>query len=226
MYFTDVTYALGLGAATWAPLSWGTGFADFDHDGDKDLFVVNGHVYPAVDDAGAGSYAQHNQLFENILFENGRGDFNPVTEAGPGLLVRKVSRGATFGDYDGDGDIDIFVADLDDEPTLLRNDTPAKGHFLIVKTIGDNSNRDGVGTRIVVKTGSSTQIREIRAGDGFLTRSDVRAHFGLGIHAYADMVELRWPSGQVDRLNHVAADRVVVAREGAGITSVPVLGLQ
>ncbi len=226
LYFTDVTYALGLGAATWAPLNWGTGFVDFDHDGDKDLFIANGHVYPAVDDARVGSYAQHNQLFENILFENGKGDFNPVTEAGPGLLVRKVSRGATFGDYDGDGDIDIFVADLDDEPTLLRNDAPAKGHFLIVQTIGVTSNRDGVGTRIVVKTGSSTQIREIRAGDGFLTRSDARAHFGLGPHAHADIVELHWPSGQVDRIADVVADRVVIVEEGVGLTSVPVLGFQ
>lgn len=231
LYYTDVTYALGLGAATWAPLSWGTGFADFDHDGDKDLFVANGHVYPVVDEARAGSYAQHNQLFENTLFESGREDFNPIADfnpvaAGPGLLVRKVSRGATFGDYDGDGDIDIFVADLDDEPTLLRNDTPAKGHFLIIKTVGVTSNRDGVGTRIVVKAGSSTQIREIRAGDGFLTRSDARAHFGLGPHAHADIVELHWPSGQVDRIADVAADRVVIVEEGVGLSSVPVRGLQ
>ena len=108
----------------------------------------------------------------------------------------------------------------------MRNDTPALGHYLMIKTVGVTSNRDGVGTRIVVKTGSSTQIREIRAGDGFLTRSDARAHFGLGHHTRADTVELHWPSGQVDRVAHVEADRVVVATEGAGFGSVPVLGLQ
>lgn len=209
LYYTDVSHALGLGAATWKPLSWGAGFADFDQDGDRDLFIANGHVYPAVDAAGAGSYAQHNQLFEST----GEG-FSLVTDAGPGMLVRKVSRGTTFGDFDGDGDIDVFVAELDDKPTLLRNDTPARGHYLVIKTIGVASNRDGIGTRIVVTTGSLTQIREVRAGDGFLTRSDTRAHFGLGPHAQADLVELHWPSGRVDRFADVAADRVIVAEEG------------
>ena len=247
-FFTDVSYAVGLGAATWAPLSWGTGFADFDHDGDKDLFVANGHVYPNVDAVGvdtagvdtagvatvggatvdvqgSGSRETYAQL--NQLFERRDGRFEEATTAGSGMQVRKVSRGVTLGDYDNDGDIDIFVADLDAVPTLLRNDTPTSGHWLIVKTVGVTSNRDGVGTRITVTTGSSVQIREIRAGDGFLTRSDARAHFGLGSHAHAQVVELRWPSGQVDRIADVAADRVIVVVEGEGVvSSVPVLGLQ
>jgi hypothetical protein len=212
LYFTDLSYALGLGEATWEALSWGTGFADFDNDGDKDLFVANGHVYPAVDGAGAGSYAQLNQLFENT-----DGRFEPATAAGKGLQVIEVSRGATFGDYDEDGDIDIFVANLDAVPTLLRNDTPDPGHWLTVKTVGVTGNRDGVGTRITVTTGSSVQVREVRAGDGFLTRSDARAHFGLGSHASAETLELRWPSGTVDRISDVVAERVVVVVEGQGV---------
>ena len=116
----------------------------------RELFIANGHVYPAVDDAAAGSYAQYNQLFENT----GRG-FSLVADAGRGILVRRGSRGTTFGDFDndGDGDIDLFVAELDAELTLLRNDTARNGHSMIIKTIGVTSNRDGVGTRIAVRTG-------------------------------------------------------------------------
>ena len=213
LYFTDVSYAVGLGEATWPLLSWGAGLMDFDNDGDKDLFVANGHVYPNVEGAGVEeSYAQHNQLFASRP-----GRFEPVTaSAGPGLQVRKVSRGASFGDYDGDGDVDIFVADLDDEPTLLRNDSRASGHWLMVKTVGVASNRDGIGARVSVTAGSAVQIREIRAGDGFLTRSDARAHFGLGQHGRAQLVEVRWPSGQVDRIADVPAGHVLVVEEGKG----------
>jgi hypothetical protein len=99
----------------------------------------------------------------------------------------------------------------------LRNDTPDPGHWLTVKTVGVTGNRDGVGTRITVTTGSSVQVREVRAGDGFLTRSDARAHFGLGSHASAETLELRWPSGTVDRISDVVAERVVVVVEGQGV---------
>ena len=213
LHFTDVSYRVGIGEATWPTLGWGAGLVDFDNDGDKDLFIANGHVYPNVEGAGVEEdYAQRNQLFEGRA-----GRYVEVTaSAGPGLRVRKTSRGVSFGDYDNDGDMDVFVADLDDEPTLLRNDSPASGHWLMVKTVGVASNRDGIGARIIVTAGSSMQMREIRAGDGFLTRSDARAHFGLGRHRRVERVEVRWPSGQVDRLVDVDADRIVVVVEGRG----------
>ena len=191
---------------------------DFDNDGDKDLFVANGHVYPIVEAADTGeTYAQQNNLYANV----GSGHFQEVSaNAGSGLQVRKVSRGASFGDYDNDGDIDIFVAEMDDLPTLLRNDTATlQHHWLLVKTIGVDSNRDGVGARVTVRAGSLVQIREVRAGDSFLSRSDPRLHFGLGAQARADLVEIRWPSGKLDRMEDVMADQIIAVREGEGIVS-------
>ncbi|MBI4530858.1 MAG: CRTAC1 family protein [Candidatus Latescibacteria bacterium] len=264
-FFTDVSFPAGVGQASWMSVGWGTGFIDYDNDGDKDLFVANGHVYPQVDLYDFGmSYRETNQLFEN----RGEGDgsrhaqrapgsrrtdggvagggvvFTDVSaSAGPGLMVKKVSRGACFGDYDNDGDLDIYIANLDDTPTLLRNDrvvdrsppVPVYGdsprkreqgsmvgnqyHWLIVKTTGVMSNRDGIGARVRVVTGTLEQIREIRAGDGFLSRSDPRAHFGLGTCDSADLVEVRWSSGTVDQLRDVAADQIITVKEKEGIVA-------
>ena len=142
--FTDVTARSGLGGPTLSRLGWGTGFFDWDHDGDLDLFVANGHVYPHVDDVESGSsYRQRNQLFENL----GSGDFRDVSAfAGPGMEVEKVSRGAAFGDYnnDGDGDGDIFIVNLNDTPTLLRSGgDEEKGSWLAVQVVASTCNRDG-----------------------------------------------------------------------------------
>lgn len=212
-WFSDVSHDGTIGQSTWPKVSWGVGFVDLDNDADKDLFIANGHVYPHLDRHRLGeTYAQTNQLFLNL----GGGRFADVSpQSGAGLLVNKVSRGTCFGDYDNDGDLDIFVAELDDYPTLLENETPPGNHWLIVKTVGVVSNRDGVGARVRVTTGSLVQTREVRAGDSFLSRSDPRLHFGLGSATLADALEVRWPSGHVDRLEGVEIDRVIEVREGA-----------
>ena len=137
--FTDVSHAVGVGEVSMPFVGWGTGFFDCDNDGDLDLFAANGHVYPVLDDYDVGTrYAQRNFLFDNA----GRGSFVEIgARAGRGLAVEKVSRGAAFGDYDNDGDIDVLVLNIDDTPTLLRNDGGNRNHWLQVSLIGTTSNR-------------------------------------------------------------------------------------
>jgi len=142
-FFTDVAFSSGIGRADRRLVAWGTGFFDGDNDGDLDLFVANGHTYPEADMPLLDS--SYEQI--NSLFENSGGQFVEVTDsAGPGLAVRGVSRGASFADYDADGDVDIFVLNLNALPTLLRNDSNQKHHYLQVKLVGRESNRDASGT--------------------------------------------------------------------------------
>ena len=214
-YFRDITFAAGLGEASLPWVGWGTGFFDADNDTDLDIFVANGHVYPVVDDHDLGtSYAQPNLLFENL----GTSYRDVSAAAGPGLQVRKVSRGAAFADYDDDGDIDILVLNVDDLPTLLRNDTDAaERHWLGLRLQGHASNRDGIGARIEVVTGARRQLREVRAGSSFLSMNDLRVHFGLGPAATVDRLVVRWPSGVEQSFADVAVDHYLLVDEDAGL---------
>ena len=214
-FFLDVSYLAGLGEVSLPFVGWGTDFFDYDNDGDLDLFVANGHVYPAVDDYPLGtSYAQRNFLFENL----GDGKFVEVgAKSGSGLALEKISRGAAFGDYDEDGDLDILILNLDDTPTLLRNDGGNQNNWLKISTIGTKSNRNGIGARIKVVTGSLVQIREIAAGTSFLSQSDLTAHFGLGEAEQIDLMEIRWPSGIVQEFMDFTANQWLVVSEEEGI---------
>ena len=147
-FFADVSFAAGIGAAPAELVSWGTGFFDYDNDGDRDLFVANGHTYPQADLPRVNSsYEQANSLFEN----RGGRLVEVSAEAGPGFALRRVSRGTSFADYDGDGDIDLFVLNLNGPPTLLRNDGNHDNHYLLVRTVGTKSNRDGIGARVIIQ---------------------------------------------------------------------------
>jgi len=214
--FADVTEAAGLAAPTLEYLGWGTKLFDVDNDGDLDLFVANGHVYPQVDQAGAGiRYAQRNQLFLNA------GGRYAEAEGGPGMQPPRVGRGAAFGDYDSDGDVDIFVNNLDQEPTLLRNEGGNAQHWLRVQVEGGGGiNRDGVGTRVRVRTAAGWQQRTIGGAGSYLSYSDPRAHFGLGGALRAE-VEIRWPDGRVERLGEVGADQLLVVRRDGGAQGRP-----
>ena len=211
-FFVDVTLKAGLGDKSLPYVGWGTCFIDYDHDRDLDLFVANGHVYPQVDrlQLSEETYAQPNQLFEN----RGDGTFEAV-EGVKALQERRVSRGACRGDYDNDGDLDLLILNLDDRPTLMRNDS-ATGHWLAVRLVGRRSNRDGVGARIAVFSEGKKQVREAVAGSGFLGGHDPRLHFGLAGSSKVDSLEVRWPSGVVDRLYELSADQLVVLVEGKG----------
>ncbi len=214
-FFADVTSLARMLYPTWKQVGWGAGFADLDNDGREDLFVANGHVYHQIDQFDQGSsYPQRNIVFWN----RGDGTFADVSAiAGPGLEVEKVSRGASLGDFDNDGDIDIAVLNLNDTPTLLRNDTPGDNHWLSIRTRGSQSNRDGIGARVRVAVGAQVQVREIHAGSNFISQDDIRAHFGLGQAERVDRLEVEWPSGVVDTMEDIAADRFVVVREGEGV---------
>ena len=143
--------------------------------------------------------------------------FQEITDqAGGGVLLEKSSRGAAFGDYDNDGDIDVLVVNLDDRPTLLRNDTPAGNHWMTLQLVGAKSNRDAIGARVRVTAGDRTQSAEIRGGGSYLSNDDRRAHFGLGAATRA-RVQIQWPSGFVEPAADLDADRFYVAREGQGI---------
>ena len=213
-FFTDVTFAAHLGAESVPYLGMTSAFLDYDNDGYLDLFVANGHLDENVREYDPSTtYAQQNQLFRN----QGDGSFAQVSgQSGPGLLVERVSHGAVFGDYDNDGDVDIFVSDSDTPHcTLLRNDGGNDNHYLVVETVGTKSNREGLGARIRAVAGDLVQTREIRRSYGYMGSSDVRLILGLGSRTQVDSLVVSWPSGAVQTLLNIAADQTIAIREEA-----------
>jgi hypothetical protein len=217
--FQETTWAAGLGEATVPYLGWGTGFFDFDNDGFRDLFFVNGHVYPEVDRHGLDeTYAQRNLVFRN----RGDGTFVDVSRtAGPDLARPHVGRGAAFGDYDDDGRVDVLVSNVNDQALLLHNESRNTNHWLTVGLVGRRSNRDGIGARVVVQAGPRRLLHEVHAGGSYLSQNDLRAHFGLGAAEAVSSLEVRWPRGSIDRLENLAVDQVVTIEEGRGLVRRP-----
>ena len=214
-FFSDVSHAAGIAQPALPYLGWGAGFVDLDNDGLLDIFVANGHVYPEVNEQWLGTtYHQRNQVFRN----QGDKRFRDVTdEIGGGLLIEKSTRGAAFGDYDNDGDIDVLLINMNDHPTLLRNDTAGGHHWITLRLVGTTSNRDGIGAKVTIDAGGRTQTTEVRSGGSYLSHNDVRAHFGLGSADQVRRLEIRWPSGLVQTVEALVADRFYVAREGHGV---------
>jgi len=186
-------------------------FVDYDNDGFLDVFISNGHLDENVKDYDpATSYPQSNQLFRN----GGEGRFIDVsTTSGPGLTIARVSHGAVMGDYDSDGDIDIFVSDSDGPSTLLRNDGGNSNNYLKVKTVGRVSNRDGIGARVRSVAGSLVQMREIRSSYGYMGSNEVQLTLGLGEHVVVDTLSVHWPSGIVQTLLAVEANQTLQINE-------------
>ena len=206
--FTDVSYAAKVAAVALPHVGWGTKFFDFDNDGWVDIFVANGHVYPQLP-----SYKQPRLLHRN----NRDGTFTEVAaEMGTVLTELRASRGVAFGDIDNDGDVDLIVADLDGPPQLLRNDNGNANNSILIKTVGVKSNRGGVGARVRVVSGDLAQVDEVRSGDSYISQSDQRLHFGLEQRTKVDLIEVRWPSGTVDKITGVGANRLIVIKEGQG----------
>ncbi|MCY3665807.1 MAG: CRTAC1 family protein [Gemmatimonadetes bacterium] len=212
-FFLDISFVSRVAARGTPEVGWGTGFFDFDNDGDQDLFAANGHTYPQADLPHTNSsYAEPNFLYQNL----GDGTFAEVSErAGPGFALVEVSRGASFADYDRDGDIDLFILNLNSTPNLLRNDGGNEGNYLQIATVGTRSNRDGIGTRIEISAQGKRQTAEVRSGTSFLSHSDLKVHFGLGTAPMVESVVLHWPSGAVQTLRDVAANQVLTVREPA-----------
>jgi enediyne biosynthesis protein E4 len=218
--FEDTTFTAGLGAHTQF-LGWGCGFFDMDNDGWPDILICNGHVYPEVEQLKTeAGYAQRKLLYQNLR----NGHFADVSfQVGPGISEPSPSRGAAFGDFDNDGDIDIVVNTVNDYPQLLRCDSKLANNWIKVRTIGTKSNRSGIGARLTCVSqgpGESKphrQIDEVRSGGGYFSQNDLRVHFGLGKAEKVDSLEIRWPSGQVDTLKDIKANQVIYVKEGAGI---------
>jgi hypothetical protein len=211
--FEDITFQAGLGRNTRF-LGWGASFLDFNNDGWPDILTCNGHVYPEVrEKASESGYRERKVLYRNL----GNGKFEDVSlEAGPGIAETVPARGCAIGDFDNDGDLDVVVNCVNDVPQLLRCDSKLKNNWLKVRTIGVKSNRSGIGARIFcTPEGEHRQMDEVRSGGSYISQSDLRVHFGMGKAAKADL-EVHWPSGQIDKLEGVAANQVVTVMEGKG----------
>jgi hypothetical protein len=211
--FEDVTIRAGLGVET-RYIGWGAGIVDLDNDGLPDLFLVTGNVYPEVE-AKLPSYPLRTPRIVFRALAGGKFE-ELIDQAGPGVSTPHASRGCAFGDFDNDGDIDILVVNLNEPPSLLRNDMTGSNHWLKVKLLGVKSNRSAIGARVTARYGGKSQAQEVLSQSSFYSASDLRLHFGLGTSAQADL-EIRWPNGAKETVSKVPADHLIVIKEGSGI---------
>jgi hypothetical protein len=211
--FDDVTVLSGLGVETRF-VGWGAGIVDLDNDGNPDLFIATGGVYPEVE----SRLPQYPLKTPRVIFRNlGGGKFEELIDsAGPAITAAHCSRGCAFGDFDNDGDIDILIVNMNEPPSLLRNDVTGNNRWLKVKLEGVKSNRGAVGARVTARYAGRIQAQEVLSQSSFYSANDSRLHFGLGSAEFADL-EIRWPNGGVEKLPRVAANRLIFVREGAGI---------
>ena len=209
--FNDMTLASGLGVETRFT-GWGAGIVDLDNDGYPDLFLVTGNVYPELEAKLAGyPYKTPRVVFRNLR----NGKFEELIEtAGPGVAATHSSRGCAFGDFDNDGDLDVLIINLNEPPSLLRNDVRGNNHWLKVKLAGTKSNRSAIGARVLLRYGDKQQVQEVLSQSSYHSTNDPRLHFGLGTADTADL-EVRWPSGAKQTFQKLAADRLIVIREGS-----------
>jgi enediyne biosynthesis protein E4 len=213
--FSDVTFASGVGVNN-RYVAWGCGFVDYDNDGWPDIIQVNGHVYPEIDKYN------FDQTFKNprLVYKNlGNGRFQDVSaEMGPGISEHYSSRGAAFGDYNNTGNIDALILNLNDPPSLLRNEGGNQRNWIKIKLLGTKCNRTAIGARVRVVTGKHAQMNEVHSADSVMSQSDLRLHFGLGKAENVDLIEVKWPTTQkVERFTQVKANRIITIREGYGI---------
>jgi hypothetical protein len=211
--FEDMTIRGGIGVETRF-VGWGAGMVDLDNNGLPDIFLVTGNVYPEVE-SRAPAYPLRTP---RVVFRNlGGGKFEElIDQAGPGVAAPHSSRGCAFGDFDNDGDVDVLVVNLNEPPSLLRNDVTGEGHWLKVKLEGVKSNRSAIGARVTVRYDGKVQAQERLSQSSFFSSNDPRLHFGLGAATSAE-IEVRWPNGVVEKAGKVGVDRLVVIREGQGV---------
>jgi hypothetical protein len=211
--FTDETLRSGLATETRF-ISWGAGIHDLDNDGNPDIFWATGGIYPELQDRPDQPFRGPRILFRSL----GNGRFEEIgAQAGPGVSATHCSRGCAFGDFDNDGDVDIVIVNVNEPPTLLRNDVTGGRHWIKFKLTGTKSNRSAIGARVTVHYGGKIQTQEVLSQVSYLSVNDTRLHFGLGTAITVD-AEVRWPLGQVERFSGIRADQLIFIREGAGIT--------
>ena len=214
--FTDLTFQAGLGEVSIPFLGWGTSFVDYDNDGWLDLFVVNGHVYPAVDEHQWGtSYAQQALLFRNL-----KGKFERVgARPGSALANAWPGRGLAIGDLDGDGRPDLVINNLDGKPVVLRNVAATNGHWLGLRLIGDvakKTPKDAIGSVAYLTAGGMRQRQDVLSGAVFCSQNDLTLHFGLGAATKVDKLEITWANGSVENFDVPAVDKIITITQGKG----------
>jgi hypothetical protein len=209
--FEDMALAAGLGVLN-RYVEWGAGMPDLDNDGRADVVYVTGNVYPEVE----AVLAQYPHRGPRVVFRNVDGTrFENVSErSGEGATTPHSSRGAAFGDFDNDGDVDVLVFNMNEPPSLLRNDYAGPNHWIAVKLEGTASNRAALGATVRVTAGGRTQAQAVLSQSSYYSHDDLRLHFGLGSASAADKIEITWPSGRVETLTNVTGGRVVSIEEG------------
>ena len=218
--FSDVSYKAGIAQTTIPFVGWGDGFLDYDNDGWLDLFMVNGHVYPEVDQHNWGtSFAERPLLFRNVPDAKGRRfEYVPPVK-GSGLAVVIPARGAAFGDLFNDGKIDVIINPIDGPPTLLRNVNPDHHHWVELALVGGpRSPRDATCATVYLKANGMRMRQDVLASGSYISSNDRRLHFGLGDAAEAGTAEIHWPSGAKETVKLPAEDRIYTITEGQGIT--------
>jgi len=210
-FFEDLTRPAEAGIKTYPHVNWGVGFADFDNDRDRDLFLANGHLQDNIEQwADSTAYEVRNSL----LMNTGARKFVDVSDVcGDGLLPKRSSRGTALDDLDNDGDVDIVVLNARSVPTILRNESKTGNHWIEIRLLGKKSNRDGVGAQVRVSSGDAVQLDEVHSGRGYQSHHGLRLHFGLGNREKIDRIEVRWVGGGVDVLENIDADRLVTITE-------------
>jgi hypothetical protein len=208
----DVTRTTGVGEGSMPYVNWGVGFVDFDNDGDRDVYIANGHLQDEVDKYDdSTAYEVRNVLMMN----NGNGKFTNVSDAaGDGMLPKLSSRGAAFDDLDNDGNVDVVVLNSRRESTVIRNVSRTGNHWIQIQLRGVTTNRDGVGTHVYVTAGGQTQLAEVHSGRSYQSHFGTRLHFGLGQRDRVDRIEVRWLGGGTDVLENVGADQLVTITQG------------
>jgi enediyne biosynthesis protein E4 len=209
-FFLDTTVETGVAQVSGQYVAWGDGFFDFDNDGWKDLFVINGGLHWLV------------PMEDSLLRNNGNSTFTDVSsKAGGYFLTKKIGRGGCFADYDNDGYLDAFIIALGGQGILLHNNPPPLGkrnHWLTLRLVGTKSNRDGFGARLEAITPDSHQSIDAVSENGYLSQGDPRPHFGLGKNTEVTKLVIYWPSGIVQTLQHVKADQILTVKEPAETT--------
>ena len=211
--FEDATLKSGLGVETQF-VKWGAGIVDLDNNGLPDIFYVTGGVYPEVEKI----HPHFPFRTPRVIFRNlGEGKFEQLLEeGGPGVSAIHASRGVAFGDYDNDGDLDILIMNLNEPPSLLRNDLAGENHWIKVKLVGGKSNQSAIGAQVTVHYGDHRQVQPVVSQSSYLSSGDRRLHFGLGAARTVDL-DIRWPDGSTETFEKLAADELVTIREGEGI---------